>query len=1068
MKKKLIAMALAGLPTLTQIAPALAQQQQQTAALSPDTPVNLPGLYYDPDPGPSPTFRQLTTAEQAGYVEIPPLPNGVQLPYQVDRAWPQGATPDQILKFGDLQQNPVTASFTKLTLRDISAKQGTDIAGLPIGDVPLVYGLTVDEIDKLYTKINNGEKITVDDAAPAIQAALGVLYDPSQAGKQLQQAALTTGEKVLITRLSKIPAFKGIPLQDLARGNWQGVISKAEQIQLAGIGKKIGPTLKKLPVNQVVPLVGDAINGNWQQVRKRAQAYILAKGTDVAVKEVIKAVPELKNLPLGAVPDLVNQPIEQTLPKIADMAIEEIPGAKDKTINSVPGLSEIPIDKLPFDLAFSFFAGDLFARFDIAYSGVEGPEEPSIQHSLSGGSENQKFRPIKCTLGQTQNQRADNCPHFEMRKFISSPVAQATGDDDIEGKQWVQGDSGGKNGQGVKGGKGLLKWVNGGWEPAGIHPFGVNSHTKFVLKKITEYPDQKSTAKLSVAFQFCVMIPLLGQQCTPHFLVIPTPYVVKEDGLFLVASRRNLPASLARLRNQTLAAGVYCDPDQIIATAGQSDAGAANTKYGHLPYEETDEQLYEVTAVDGATVGLTQDAASAFEQMRADAAAQGLDIKAVSGFRDRKLQEELFSDQVAEQGSPEAAAKISAPAGHSEHHTGLAVDVGNNANPYLNESWANTPEYAWMQQNAGKYGFELSFPKGNSQGVSYEPWHWRYVGTDQAAATFNNSASNSQSQGSSTHSAPADPDHNLRQYLARIRIGESTDGTNWRPNPKTGAYGIYQFTPESRQSLLQRTGLDGWTRDRAVAAQAAVEWIKIIGAEKNVDLIGAIQRGNFALADRVLSPWQWTSLPGGPEESEVWSNPANFEKYGSTGDASTNAPATVASAGVPCKPSQVAGVPGSPGAIASNLNGQLGPFVQGDGITTGQFDLPTEYPITSPYGPRSLGFHRGIDYGTPIGSEIRASDGGVVTAVKVDCPQQGHLESRCGGGYGNFVFIQHSSGYVTVYGHLSATNVQIGDPVKQGQVIALSGNSGRTTGPHLHFEIRDPSGQRLNPANFLY
>ncbi|MGR3280405.1 hypothetical protein ACSYAD_35725, partial [Acaryochloris marina NIES-2412] len=108
-------------------------------------------------------------------------------------------------------------------------------------------------------------------------------------------------------------------------------------------------------------------------------------------------------------------------------------------------------------------------------------------------------------------------------------------------------------------------------------------------------------------------------------------------------------------------------------------------------------------------------------------------------------------------------------------------------------------------------------------------------------------------QNSST-STPANPDHNLRQYLARIRIGESTDGTNWKPNPKTGAYGIYQFTPESRNTLMQRTGLDGWTRDRAGAAQAAVEWIKIIGAEENVDLMAAIQRGDFALADRVLRP----------------------------------------------------------------------------------------------------------------------------------------------------------------------------------------------------------------------
>ena len=933
MKQKLLAFFLASLPSLTQIAPVLAQQQQQTAALSPDTPVNLPGLYYDPDPGPSPTFRQLTTAEQAGYVEIPPLPNGVQLPYQIDRAWPQGATPDQILKFGDLQQNPVTAGFTKLTLRDITARQGTDIAGVPIGDVPLVYGLSVEEVDNLYTKLNNGEKITVDDAAPAIQAALGVLHDPSQAGKQLQQAALSTSERVLITDLSKIPALKGIPLQALARGNWEGVISKAEQIQLAGIGKKIGPTLKKLPVNQIVPLVGDAINGNWQQVRKRAQAYVLAKGTDVAVKEVIKAVPELKNLPLGAVPDLVNQPIEQSLPKIADLAIEEIPGAEDELVNSVPGLSEIPIDKLPFDLAFSFLAGDVFARFDIAYSGVEGPEEPSVQHALSGGTENQKFRPIKCTLGQTKNQRADNCPHFEMRKFISSPLAQVTGEDDVEGKQWVAGNSKGKNGQGVKGGKGLLKKVNGGWEPSGITPFGPG--TKFVLKKIKEYPNKPSTARLYLAIQIKVHVPILGEQATPHFIVFPTPFTVREGGLFLVASRRSLPAEIAKFRDRALTAAglnqVYCDPNQLIATAGQSDTEASDIKQEDI------------------------------SDLQAKVKAEGVDLQPVDGAT----------------GAP-----------------------------------------------------QLKGIPGQSGAVSRQ----------------GNSAS-----------TPADPDHNLQQYLARIRIGESTDGTNWKPNSQTGAYGIYQFTPESRQSLLQRTGIDGWTRDRAVAAQAAVEWIKIIGAEQNVDLMAAIRRGDFALADRVLSPLQWTSLPGGPEQSEVWSNPANFDKYGPTGDASTNEPIGVTSTGLPCRP----------GAIASNPNGQLEPFVQGDGVTTGQFGLPTEYSITSPYGSRPLGFHEGIDYGTPMGSEVRASDGGVVTDVEVNCPQQGHLESRCGGGYGNLVFIEHSNGYITVYGHLSATNVKIGDPVKKGQVIALSGNSGRTTGPHLHFEIRDPSNTKLNPANFL-
>ena len=471
MKRRLFSALLAALPTLTQIAPAIAQTTA-AATLDPNTEVSLPGLYYDPD-APSSTFSQLPGAEQAGYVDVPALPAGVKTPYLLDRAWPQGATPDQILKFGDLQQNPVTASFTKLSVQQLTASSGTNIGDVPVGDVALLNGLTIGQVDDLYTKINNGEKIKLKDVAPAVQAAFGVLLNPGSAPQQLQNAALTVGERVALEKLSKIPALEGIPLQDLARGNWEGVIDKADQIKLAGIGEKIGPTLKKLPVKQIVPIVGDAVAGDWRDARRKAIALAQQKGTEVAVKELLKEFPQLKNVPIAAIPGVLNQPVDQALPQVADLAIEHIPGAKDKTINSVPGLEDIPINELPFDLAFSFFAGDVFARFDIAYSGVDGPEEPSVNHALSGGSEDQKFKPIKCTVGESEKQRADNCPHFEMRKFIDSVAETAGLDSDIEGKQWVQGDSGGKNGQGVKGGKGLLKWVNGGWEPAGIHPFGV-------------------------------------------------------------------------------------------------------------------------------------------------------------------------------------------------------------------------------------------------------------------------------------------------------------------------------------------------------------------------------------------------------------------------------------------------------------------------------------------------------------------------------------------------------------------------------------------------------------------
>jgi len=69
-------------------------------------------------------------------------------------------------------------------------------------------------------------------------------------------------------------------------------------------------------------------------------------------------------------------------------------------------------------------------------------------------------------------------------------------------------------------------------------------------------------------------------------------------------------------------------------------------------------------------------------------------------------------------------------------------------------------------------------------------------------------------------------------------------------------------------------------------------------------------------------------------------------------------------------------------------------------------------------------------------------------------------------GYGNLVIIEHEFGYRSYYGHLSKSLVKNGQQVKPGETIALSGNTGRSTGPHLHFEIRK-NGRALNPMTFL-
>ena len=86
--------------------------------------------------------------------------------------------------------------------------------------------------------------------------------------------------------------------------------------------------------------------------------------------------------------------------------------------------------------------------------------------------------------------------------------------------------------------------------------------------------------------------------------------------------------------------------------------------------------------------------------------------------------------------------------------------------------------------------------------------------------------------------------------------------------------------------------------------------------------------------------------------------------------------------------------------------------------------------------------HPGIDIAVPLGTPVRASGGGQVSAAGYD-PD-----------YGLFVLLRHASGYETMYGHLSRLIATEGDEVQAGQVIGLSGNSGRSTAPHLHFEIR--------------
>lgn len=159
---------------------------------------------------------------------------------------------------------------------------------------------------------------------------------------------------------------------------------------------------------------------------------------------------------------------------------------------------------------------------------------------------------------------------------------------------------------------------------------------------------------------------------------------------------------------------------------------------GHLPYDVAPESELKAITADNS-FKMRSSAANKFQQMQAAARAEGVNLSVISAFRDDQAQSQLFFG-VKEQRGQDAAkrAEVSAPPGYSEHHTGYAIDLGDGNAPGTNleTSFADTAAFRWLSQNALKYSFELSFPPNNKQGVSYEPWHWRFVGDRQSLETF--------------------------------------------------------------------------------------------------------------------------------------------------------------------------------------------------------------------------------------------------------------------------------------------------------------------------------------------
>ncbi len=567
------------------------QERQQREETEPSLGT-VPGLYYDPSGELSPSLKELEGATEAGGITFEREEFDTR--YNTQRVWQQGATPDEIIKVGDLENNPTLEkliNLDNLTLREIAANGGADIEQVPLKSIGIINSMTVREYFELFpelenesisnvpilleTVINGGETSNSSEYIEQIAQEKLADIDPRLSevpvgqilngdwdgivenyqkrgleelvkrypvlqnvpiadilngnGEQaIKERALTIAQEKLVKELADNPAFEGIPIEQLANGNWSGVLEEKSQEQIQKLLEKY-PELEGLPADKLFPIANGVINGDWDSVVQQAQDYALEKGTEILAKELIKAVPALADTPLGALP--IESLLVGDLDALADVAIAHVPKIANKYLSQLGHLSQTPGTMLVADTAMILLTGDIFGRLDIPFAGeVETP----VIRVVTGGTKNQVFLPESCV--------EESCKHFEIVDVLSG----IGGIGNVQGKAWIQGSS-----QSVPGGKGFLRWVNAGKERTGVPVWTTDAHVKLSLEDIDEGGNgEPATARIWLDFQICVYPPFMGEHCTPHAFSFPTPWKVQEGGLMLVFSRASAPDIVYEIRNQ--------------------------------------------------------------------------------------------------------------------------------------------------------------------------------------------------------------------------------------------------------------------------------------------------------------------------------------------------------------------------------------------------------------------------------------------------------------------------------------------------------------------------------------
>lgn len=158
--------------------------------------------------------------------------------------------------------------------------------------------------------------------------------------------------------------------------------------------------------------------------------------------------------------------------------------------------------------------------------------------------------------------------------------------------------------------------------------------------------------------------------------------------------------------------------DELGIPAGYGDGS------GPPAYEEATELVDVGPNLVGRMQQLTPEAAKQWASMVDAAAADGVTLLIVSGFRSVEYQARLIRKKINAGQVITNILEVNAAPGHSEHHTGRAVDIATPGSRPLTEEFEDTDAFRWLEANAGRFGFSLSYPRDNPYGITYEPWHW--------------------------------------------------------------------------------------------------------------------------------------------------------------------------------------------------------------------------------------------------------------------------------------------------------------------------------------------------------